>query len=443
MAAGATRQHPGRAGRGRGGVTTDAWTTPDRQTLRSAVRQFTEREITPHLDEWERAGELPRELHANAAAAGVLGVAFPEEAGGQGGNAIDSTTVSEELLYNGASSGLLASLFTHGIALPHLVASGNADLIDRYAKPTLAGGLIGSLAVTETDAGSDVAGVRPRPVPDGDRYVVNGAKTFITSSTRADFVTTVVRTGDDPHRGLSLLVVDTDTPGFTVARRLEKMGWLCSDTGELSYVDVRVPAANMIGAEGSAFVQVAQQFATERLGLATHGYAVAQRAYDLTVDYVRHRTAFGKPLITKQVVRHKLVEMKRAVEVSRVYAHHVVERHVAGEQVFAEAALAKNQAVQACEFVVYEAVQLHGGAGYMRDTEVERHYRDARILGIGGGPDEALNDLHAHGPGGNRDQHLPHRKALIGERQMAPAPPAATTEPPATAAAGPTGVLRD
>src|SRR3954465_8723540 len=218
-------------------MTGDAWTTPDRQALRSAVRQFTGREITPHLDAGERAGELPRALHAKAAAAGLLGVAFPEEAGGQGGNAIDSTTVSEELLYNGASSGLLASLFTHGIALPHLVASGNSDLIDRYAKPTLAGELIGSLAVTEPDAGSDVAGVRTRAVREGDHYVVNGAKTFITSSTRADFVTTVVRTGEDPHRGLSLLVVDTDTPGSSVVRRLEKMGWLCSDTGELSYVD--------------------------------------------------------------------------------------------------------------------------------------------------------------------------------------------------------------
>ena len=204
-----------------------------------------------------------------------------------------------------------------------------------------------------------------------------------------------MRTGDDPHRGLSLLVVDTDTPGFHVVRRLEKMGWLCSDTGELSYVDVRVPAANLVGDEGSAFIQVAQQFATERLGLSTHAYGIAQRAYDLTVEHVRNRTAFGKPLITKQVVRHKLVEMKRAIEVSRVYSRHVVERHVAGEPVFAEAALAKNQSVQACEFVVYEAVQLHGGAGYMRDTEVERHYRDARILAIGGGATEVMNDLIA------------------------------------------------
>jgi acyl-CoA dehydrogenase len=173
------------------------------------------------------------------------------------------------------------------------------------------------------------------------------------------------------------------------------MGWLCSDTGELSYADVRVPAANLVGAEGSAFAQVAHNFASERLGLATHGYGVAARALELTVDWVRNRKAFGRPLIAKQVVRHKLVEMKRAVEVSTVYAHSVIERHAAGEQVFAEAAIAKNQCVAACEFVVHEAVQLHGGAGYMRDTEVERHYRDARILGIGGGATEVMNDLIA------------------------------------------------
>jgi acyl-CoA dehydrogenase len=374
---------------------TDVWSTPERVALRELARDFTRREIAPYVAEWEQAGELPRALHRTAADAGLLGAAFPESAGGQGGNGIDAATVSEELLYNGASSGVLASLFTHGIALPHIVASGNTDLIDRYAKPTLAGDKIGSLAVTEPDAGSDVSAVRTRAVRDGDSYVVNGAKTFITSSTRADFVTTVVRTGDDPHRGLSLLVVDTDTPGFSVVRRLDKMGWLCSDTGELAYVDCRVPAANLIGAEGSAFVQVAQNFASERLGLATHAYGIAQRALDLTVEWVRNRIAFGKPLIAKQVVRHKLVEMKRAVEVSRVYAHHVIERHAAGEQLFAEAAIAKNQAVAACEFVVYEAVQLHGGAGYMRDSEVERHYRDARILGIGGGATEVMNDLIA------------------------------------------------
>jgi acyl-CoA dehydrogenase len=376
-------------------MSSDVWTTSERVALRATVREFVRREIVPHLEQWERDGEVPRSLHKAAADAGLLGVAFPEQAGGQGGSIIDSTVVSEELLYSGASSGLLSALFTHGIAIPHLVKSGNPDLIDRYAKPTLAGELIGSLAVTEPDAGSDVAAIRTKAVRDGDCYIVNGSKTFITSSTRADFVTTVVRTGDDPHRGISLLVVDTGSPGFTVVRRLEKMGWLCSDTGELSYVDVRVPVTNLIGEEGSGFVQVAQQFAGERLGLAVHGYGIAQRALDLTVAHTKQRTAFGRPLIAKQVVRHKLVEMTRAVEVSRTYARSITERAAAGEQVFAEAAMAKNQAIEACGFVVNEAVQLHGGSGYMRETEVERHYRDARILGIGGGATEVMNDLIA------------------------------------------------
>jgi acyl-CoA dehydrogenase len=374
---------------------TDGWSTPERTALRQMARTFTEREVVPHLEGWEREGRLPRRLHQQAAEAGLLGVAFPEQVGGQGGNGIDSAVVTESMIEAGASSGLMASLFTHGIALPHIVASGDGYLIDRYARPTLAGELIGSLAVTEPEAGSDVAGVRTRAVRDGDEYVVNGAKTFITSSTRADFVTTVVRTGDDPHRGLSLLVVDTDQPGFTVTRQLEKMGWLCSDTGELSYQEVRVPARNLVGGEGTAFVQVAQNFASERLGLATQAHSIAARCLELSIEWVRRRVAFGRPLIDKQVVRHKLVEMKRAADVSRVYTHHVIERHVRGEPVFAEAALAKNQSVSACEFVVNEAVQLHGGTGFMRGTEVERHYRDARVLGIGGGATEVMNDLIA------------------------------------------------
>jgi acyl-CoA dehydrogenase len=372
---------------------TDVWSTPERVALRKLTRDFTEREIVPYLAEWEEAGELPRSLHKAAAAAGLLGVAFPEEVGGQGGSTIDNTIVTEEILYAGGSSGLLSALFTHGIACPHIAQSGNAALIEKYVVPTLAGDKIGSLAVTEPEAGSDVSAIRTRAVRDGDHYVINGNKTFITSSTRADFITTVVRTGDDPHHGISLIVVETDTPGFSVVRRLSKMGWLCSDTGELAYVDVRVPVGNLVGAEGSGFIQVAQNFASERLGLAVHGYGVAQRALDLTVAYTKQRIVFGKPLIKKQVVVHKLVEMTRAVDVARTYTHAIMERHIAGEPVFAEAAMAKNQAVEACMFVVNEAVQLHGGAGYMRESEVERHYRDARLLGIGGGATEVMNDL--------------------------------------------------
>ncbi len=373
----------------------DVWSTAERIALARLATSFTEREVLPQVDEWERVGEVPRSLHRVAAAAGLLGVAFPESAGGGGGDGVDSAIVTESMLEAGASSGLLAALFTHGIALPHIVQSGDRGLIERYATPTLAGDLIGSLAVTEPDAGSDVAAIRTRAVRDGEDYLVTGAKTYITSSVRADFVTTVVRTGDDPHRGISLLVVDTESPGFQVTRRLDKMGWRCSDTGELAYVDVRVPASRLVGAEGSGFVQLAQQFASERLGLAAHGVGIAARALRLSVEWCRRRTTFGRPLIDKQVVRHRLVEMTRAVEVARTYAHAVIARHADGEPMFAEAAIAKNQAVDACSFVVDEAVQLHGGLGYMTGTEVERHYRDARILGIGGGATEVMNDLAA------------------------------------------------
>jgi acyl-CoA dehydrogenase len=369
--------------------------TPERLALRETCRAFVTKEIVPHLAGWERDGEIPRELHKRAAAVGLLGVGAPEDVGGVGGDVVDSTVVTEAFVAAGASSGLLAGLFTHGIAVPHMISAGNRDLIDRFVRPTLAGELIGALGVTEPDGGSDVAALRTRAVRDGDHFVVNGAKTFITSGVRADYVTTAVRTGAPGHGGISLLVIERDTPGFTVSRKLDKMGWLCSDTAELSFVDARVPVANLVGAENEGFVQIMRQFVTERLGLATHAYSVAQRALDLTVEQGRRRQTFGRPLISRQVVRHKLVEMRTRVELARTYARSVLLRQAAGEQPVAEACLAKNSAVAACDWVVDQAVQLHGGMGYMRESEVERHYRDARILGIGGGATEVLVDLAA------------------------------------------------
>ncbi|MGH3344067.1 MAG: acyl-CoA dehydrogenase family protein [Carbonactinosporaceae bacterium] len=377
----------------------DVWTSPDTRALRELVRDFTRREVVPHLDGWERAGEVPRGLHRKAADVGLLGVGFPEEMGGSGGSIVDATVVNEEMLYAGASSGLCVALFTHGIALPHMRAEADPYKVDRYIRPTLAGQKIGALAVTEPGGGSDVAAIRTRAERDGDHYVVNGAKTFITSGARADFVTVAVRTGGSGYRGLSLLVVDTDTPGFSVARRLEKMGWHCSDTAELAFVDARVPAAHLVGPESSGFVQVAQQFVGERIAGAVYGYATAARCLDLTVAWARQRDTFGSPLIDKQVVRHRLADMARRIDAARVYTHWVAERHSAGENVMIEAAMAKNTAVEVCDFCVDAAVQLHGGAGYLRDSEVERHYRDSRILGIGGGANEVMNDLIAKGLG--------------------------------------------
>ncbi|MGI5128731.1 acyl-CoA dehydrogenase family protein [Pseudonocardia sp. CA-107938] len=374
---------------------TDPWLTDERQALRALVADFTTREIVPHLAEWEEAGELPRELHEEAAAVGLLGVAFGEEVGGGGGDAIDGFVVAEQILLSGGSGGVVASLLTHGIAVPHIVASGDADLIERFVRPTLAGEKIGALAITEPGGGSDVAGLTTRAVRDGDEYVVDGAKLYITSGVRADFVTTAVRTGGPGHAGISLLVVEKGTPGFTVSRKLDKMGWRCSDTAELSYAGVRVPAANVVGAEGSGFVQIAQQFQSERLSLAVQAYATAQRCFDLTMQWIRDRETFGRPLATRQLVRHRMAEMARRIDVARTYTRTVAARWLASGGQLTETAMAKNTAVATAEFVAHECVQLLGGMGYMREHEVERHYRDVRILGIGGGTNEIMNEIIA------------------------------------------------
>ncbi|ASW57044.1 acyl-CoA dehydrogenase family protein [Plantactinospora sp. KBS50] len=393
--------------------------TPERRQLRELTRSFTRREVLPHLSDWERAGEVPRALHRKAAELGLLGIGFPEKVGGSGGDLLDSIVVTEELIRAGGSSGLVAALFTHGIALPHIVAAAGAgpglpaparirpavgspraaDLVDRYVRPTLAGEKIGALAITEPGGGSDVAAVHTTARLDGEHYVVNGTKTYITSGIRADFVTAAVSTGVAGGGPVSLLVIDRGLPGFTVGPPLSKMGWHCSDTAELSFVDVRVPVANLVGPADTGFLQIMQHFASERLGLATSAYATAQRCLELTITWCRDRHTFGRALASRQVVRHRLAEMATVTEAARSYVHDVAARVAAGQPLVAEVAMAKNVAVAACDRVVDDAVQLHGGFGYLRDAEVERHYRDARILGIGGGTTEIMNEIIAKGLG--------------------------------------------
>jgi len=375
----------------------DTFWSEEQHALCDSARAFTRSEVVPYLQAWEDVGEVPRDLHRSAAKQGLLGLGVPEEMGGSGGTFLDALAVTEAMTGAGGSSGLLAALFTSGIAVPHIVAAGSADLVDRFVRPTLAGETIGALAVTEPGGGSDVANLRTTAVRDGSTgdYLVNGSKTFITSGVRADFVTTAVRTGGPGYGGVSLLVVERGTPGFDVTRSLSKMGWHCSDTAELSFTDARVPAANLVGEENGGFALIAQQFVTERLGLAAHGYGIAARALDLTVEYAKQRETFGRPLAARQVVQHRLVEMHRRVDLARTYTRDVARRFVAGEEPVAEALQAKAFAVEACSFVVDQAVQIHGGTGYMHGTEVERAYRDARILGIGGGATEVLNDLTA------------------------------------------------
>jgi acyl-CoA dehydrogenase len=372
------------------------WTTPEREQLRKTVRSFAEREVLPNVDEWERTGDLPRELHRRAGEAGLLGANFPESVGGGGGDGADAVVICEEMHQSGAPGGVFASLFTCGIAVPHMIASGDQRLIDTYVRPTLAGEKIGSLAITEPGGGSDVGHLRTSAVKDGDHYVINGAKTYITSAVRADFVVTAARTGGPGAAGVSLIVVDKGTPGFEVSRKLEKMGWRSSDTAELSYTDVRVPAENLIGAEHTGFAQIAQAFVSERIALAAQAYSSAQRCLDITAQWCRDRETFGRPLISRQSVQNTLAEMARRIDVARVYSRRVVERQLEGEtNLIPEVCFAKNTAVEAGEWVANQAVQLFGGMGYMAESEIERQYRDMRILGIGGGTTEILTALAA------------------------------------------------
>ncbi len=370
------------------------WTTPERQELRKSVRTFAEREILPHVDEWERIGELPRDLSRKAADAGLLGVGFPEGVGGEGGDAVDVAIICEALHEAGVPGGVFASLFTIGIAVPHMIASGDARLIEKFVKPTLRGELIGSLAITEPGGGSDVGHLRTTAVRDGDSLVVNGSKTYITSAVRGDYVVAAVRTGGPGAAGVSLIVIEKGTPGFEVSRKLEKMGWRSSDTAELSFTDARVPAENLVGAENTGFLQIGMAFVSERAGLAVQAYSSAQRCLDLTVQWCRDRETFGKPLIARQTVQNTLTEMARRIDVARVYTRHVLERQLAGDQdLIAPVCFAKNTAVEAGEWVASQAVQLFGGMGYMAESEIERQYRDMRIIGIGGGTTEILTGL--------------------------------------------------
>lgn len=388
-------------------LTADPYATPERRALRSLVGGFTAREVVPHLPRWEREGQLPRELHRRAAEAGILGIGFPEEVGGSGGDLLDVVVMTEAILEAGGSGGVISGLFSHGIALPHVIdevarrrergdSAGADDLVARVIAPVLRGEAVASLAVTEPDGGSDVARLRTRATAVDGGWEVSGAKAYITSGVRADVVVAAVRTGttEEGAAGISLVLLDPRARGYAAPRALEKMGWWCSDTAELSFDGVRVPDADVLGV-GLGFASLARHFVSERISIAVTAYSTAQRALDLTVAWARQRETFGRPLISRQVVRHSLVEMARRVDVARVYTRDVARRYAAGDEVVLPAVQAKKTAVEACDYVVDRAVQLHGGMGYMRESEVERHYRDARVLGIGGGATEVMDDLAA------------------------------------------------
>ncbi|NQY84909.1 MAG: acyl-CoA dehydrogenase family protein [Alcanivorax sp.] len=362
--------------------------------VRDTVRSFVQREILPYVNDWEEAGEFPRELYKKAADAGILGIGAPEKWGGSGEDVFMKVAACEEMV-RCTSGGVGASLGSLDIGLPPVWKWGSEALQEKVVPPVLAGDKIAALAVTEPGGGSDVANLRTRAVRDGDHYVVNGSKTFITSGVRADYYTVAVRTGDPGFGGISLLLVEKDTPGFTVGRKLKKMGWWASDTAELFFEDCRVPAENLIGAENGGFFCIMSNFQMERLILAVTANMTAQVALDEAMAYAREREAFGRPIAGFQVTRHKLAEMATQVAVSREFTYRVAARLANGEDCVLDVSMAKNQATQCADRVTWDAVQIYGGAGYMRGTVVERLFRDNRILSIGGGTYEIMNEVIA------------------------------------------------
>ncbi|AWY43643.1 acyl-CoA dehydrogenase [Pseudomonas putida] len=366
---------------------------PSHQLIRDSVRRFVEREILPDIDQWEEAESFPRELYLKAGAAGILGIGYPERFGGSHeGDLFAKVAASEELMRCG-SGGLVAGLGSLDIGLPPILKWARPEVRDRVVPQVLSGERISALAVTEPGGGSDVANLQTRAVRDGDVYRVNGSKTFITSGVRADFYTVAVRTGEPGFAGISLLLIEKGTPGFTVGRQLKKMGWWASDTAELFFDDCRVPVGNLIGSENMGFACIMGNFQSERLALALMANMTAQLALEESLKWAREREAFGKPIGKFQVIKHRLAEMATAVEVSREFTYRQAAKMAAGQSVIKEISMAKNVATDTADRVTFDAVQILGGLGYMRESLVERLYRDNRILSIGGGTREVMNEI--------------------------------------------------
>lgn len=360
--------------------------------LRKAVREFVRKEIAPFVDDWEEQGGFPRELYKKVGELGYSSVSYPEDVGGSGGDLFEEIVVNEEFM-RGGSPGLVASLYSHGIALPPLIKYGTPEQKEKFVKPVVAGDRVAALAVTEPGGGSDVASLQTTAVPDKDCYIVNGSKTFITSAINADQITCAVRTGGDGAHGISLLVIEADTPGYSVSDKLKKTGWWTSDTGQIFFDDCRVPVENRIGEENKGFYYQMENFQSERLAMAVQSNMISRMCLEEAIKYAKKRTAFGKTLTGFQVTRHKIAEMATRVEASSEFTYRVAAMVNAGEYKVAEVSMAKNFACQVANRVTFDATQIFGGYGFIRGHLVERLYRDNRIYSIGGGTHEIMNEV--------------------------------------------------
>ena len=365
---------------------------PAHDMVRRSVKEFVDKEIVPHIDDWEEMNEFPRDLYKKAGDVGILGIGYPEEYGGTPGDIFFQIAAWEEIMRCG-SGGVAAGLGSLNIAIPPIISHGTDEQKERFVKPVILGDKIAALAITEPGGGSDVADLQTTAVRENDHYIVNGSKTFITSGCRADQITCAVRTGGSGAQGISLLVIEADSPGYSVSEKLKKTGWWASDTAQIFFDNCKVPVENLIGEENRGFYGIMGNFQSERLQLAVIANVTSQMALDESIRYAGQREAFGRPLTGFQVMRHKIVDMATLVEVSREYTYRVAAKIGAGHSQIKEISMAKNFACSTSDKVTYDAVQIFGGYGFMRGYPVERLYRDNRVLSIGGGTTEIMKEI--------------------------------------------------
>jgi len=367
----------------------------EHDAYRESVRAFVSRELAPHAEEWERAEDFPDQAFRRMGQLDLFGNKFEERYGGTGAGVVFEAVLVEELARCG-SGGVAAGLGAHAqIALPPIASFGTEEQKQRWLVPGIKGELVAALGITEPGAGSDVSGIATRAVRDGDEYVLNGGKIFITNGCRADIVVTAVRTGEDPHAGLSLIVVERETRGFDQSTRLDKLGWRASDTAQLFFSDCRVPAANMLGGEGAAFPMIMANFQWERLSMALGAVTGAEQTLRLATSHASERVAFDRPIVRFQAIRHKLVEMATEIELARHLTYHALWLYSQGRDAVKEVSMAKIAATECHTHVADEALQIHGGYGYMMEFPVQRAWRDARLGPIGGGTTQVMREIIA------------------------------------------------
>ncbi|HET6368145.1 MAG TPA: acyl-CoA dehydrogenase family protein [Pseudomonadales bacterium] len=373
--------------------------TDEHEMLRRTVRAFVEKEVAPQVDAWEEAGRIPRAFWRRLGELGLLGLEFPTEYGGAGGDFLSSVVLGEEMA-RCRSGGVAFSVLVHtDMSSPWLTRYGSDAQKRRYLPGIVSGETVCALGITEPGTGSDMAGIATRAVRDGEHYRLTGSKIFITNGVYGDLYFVAARTGpgtaDRRHAGISMFLVERDTPGFTVSRRLDKMGMRASDTAELALQDCPVPAANLLGEEGRGFHQLAAGLQRERIMAAVLALSGASQALEDTLAYVRERHAFGEPLAARQALRHRLADMATEIEAARHLVYHAASLYTAGRDCVTEVSMAKLFATEVANRVAYQAVQLHGGYGYMSEFPVERFFRDVRLWTIASGTSEIMREIVA------------------------------------------------